>query len=76
MEVKVYDTYLLHDTAQAMVAERIAEAERRRASYRAHIRNRAEARLHRAVAIARRDGLGEDIVARELSGPFSEPTQN
>ncbi len=72
----MYDTYLLHETAQAMVAERIAEAERRRASYRIRVRNRAEMRLRRAVSVARRDGLGEDIVARELSGLFSEPTQN
>lgn len=72
----MYDTYLLHETAQAMVAERIAEAERRRASYRVHVRNRAQTRLHRAVAVARRDGLGNDIVAQELSGLSSEPTQN
>lgn len=72
----MYDAYSLCETAQALVAERLAEAERRRETHRAHIRTRAEARLHRAVTVARRAGLDDDTVARELADLTSDRTRN
>jgi len=72
----MYSMYSQCETAQALVAERLADAERKRATYHAHVRTRAEARLHRAVVIARRAGLDEDVVARELADLASDRTQN
>ncbi len=72
----MYDMYSMCDTAQALVAERLAEAEKRRVTHRAFVRTRAEARLHRAVAVARRAGLDQDVVVRELADLMSDRTAN
>jgi hypothetical protein len=76
MEVGMYDTYSLYGTAQAIAAERIAHAEQERAVLRAHLRNRAETRLQRAVALGRRDGLDYGTVARELATLLSDGRKN
>jgi hypothetical protein len=76
MEGQMFDTYSLFGTALAIANERIADAERERAIHRAHLRNRAQTRLHRAVTLGQRDGLNQSAVARELSALLSERTEN
>ena len=76
MEVEMYDTYSLYGTAQAIAAEHIARAEEERAVLRAHLRNRAETRLHRAIALGRRDGLDHSTVARELATLLGDGRKN
>jgi hypothetical protein len=75
-EVEMHETYFLFEMAQAIATERIADAEKERATHRAHLRNRAEARLQRAVALSRRDGLDRGTVARELATLLSDRSEN
>ncbi len=72
----MYDTYFLFTAAQAIAEDRLAEAERESKIHRAHLQTRAETRLHRAVALARRDGLDQGSVARELANLLSHRTKN
>lgn len=65
--VTVYNLGSLCGAAEAMVVERRAEAEKRRVTQRAVLQHRATARLRRAVVLARRAGMDQGEVARELS---------
>jgi hypothetical protein len=75
-EVKMHETYFLFQMAQAIATERIADAEKERATHRAQLRNRAETRLQRVVALCRRDGLDRGTVARELATLLSDRSEN
>jgi hypothetical protein len=75
-EVEMHETYFLFEMAQAIAAERIADAEKERATHRAHLRSRAEARLQRAVTLSRRDGIDRGTVARELATLLSDRSEN
>jgi len=72
----MYDTYFLLGSVETIVHERIAAAEKERAIHLAHVRNRAETRLHRAVELGRRDGLDRGTVVRELATLLDDRTQN
>jgi hypothetical protein len=72
----MYDTHFLFDHAQAIAEQRIADAEKERAFHRAHLRGRAEARLRKAVALCRRDGLDRGTVARELATLLHDRSEN
>ena len=72
----MHETYFLFEMAQAIATERIADAEKERATHRAQLRNRAETRLQRAVALCRRDGLDRGTVARELATLLSDRSEN
>ncbi len=76
MEERMYNTYSLLGTVQAITTERIAAAEKERVIHLAHLRDRAQTRLHRAVVLGRRDGLDQGTVARELATMLSERTEN
>jgi hypothetical protein len=72
----MHETYFHFGMAQAIAAERIADAEKERTHRRAHLRNRAETRLQRAVALCRRDGLDRATVAREIATLLSDRSAN
>ncbi len=72
----MYEMYYLFDHAKAMADQRIADAEKERAIHRAHLRDRAETRLHRAVDLCRRDGLDHGTVARELATLLRDRSEN
>jgi hypothetical protein len=76
VEGRMYDTYSMLGTVEAIAAEKIAAAERERETHLAHLRNRAQTRLHRAVVLGRRDGLDLGTVARELATLLGERSQN
>jgi hypothetical protein len=75
-EVKMNEAYFHFGMAQAIATERIADAEKERTIHRAHLRNRAETRLQRAVALCRRDGLDQATVAREIATLLSDRSEN
>jgi hypothetical protein len=75
-EAGMYDTYFLFTAAQAIAEERLAQAEKESKIHRSHLRTRAETRLQRAVALARRDGLDRGSVARQLATLLDDRTQN
>lgn len=66
-DVTVYNLGSLCGAAEAMVVERRVEADRRRMTEKAFAQHRAAARLRRAVVLARRAGMEQGEVARELS---------
>ena len=72
----MYDTYFLYTAAQALAEDRLAQAEKESRIQRAHLQTRAATRLHRAVTLARRDGIDRSSVARELVDLLSDRTQN
>jgi hypothetical protein len=76
MEERMYSTYYSLATLQAITTEKIAAAERERAIHRAHLRDRAQTRLHRAVILGQRDGLDQGTVARELATFLNDRAQN
>ncbi len=63
----MFDHYYLSEATEHFVKERIANAEKQRATHQAHLQRRARARLRRAVALSLRDGLGRSELAHELS---------
>ncbi len=75
-EGSLCDTYSSFGTALAMASQKIADAERERVIHRAHLRDRAQARLHRAVVLGRRSGLDDSAVERELAALLVHRTQN